>query len=72
MKAYENKICRFAAIVLVASMVLTLSASAQNDGTTQAQVDQLVKSLNYQHGEIKIQDGLATLNVPASFKYLGG
>jgi uncharacterized membrane-anchored protein len=69
MKAHENKFCWFAAIVLVA-LAVAFSASAQNDGTTQAQIDQLVKSLNFQHGEIKIQDGLATLNVPASFKYL--
>ena len=48
-----------------------MSANAQNDDATRTQVEQIVQSLKYQHGEIKIQDGLATLNVPASFKYLG-
>jgi uncharacterized membrane-anchored protein len=49
---------------------MTLSVSAQNDAPTRTQIEQLVKSLQYQHGEIKIKDGLATLNVPDSFKYL--
>ena len=49
---------------------MPLSARAQNDATTQTQIEQVVQSLKYQHGEIKIQNGLATLNVPASFKYL--
>ena len=70
MTTHENKICRFAAIILIGLSAMTLSASAQDDGTTQAQIEKVVQNLKYEHGEIKIQDGLATLNVPASFKYL--
>jgi uncharacterized membrane-anchored protein len=66
----NKKICRFAAILLGAMAAVALSASAQNDGPTQAQIEQMVKGLQYQQGEINIKDGLATLNVPASFKYL--
>lgn len=57
-------------ILLSGMAAMALSVSAQNDGPTPAQIEQMVKGLQYQHGEIKIKDGLATLNVPASFKYL--
>ena len=61
---------RFAAILLGGMAAATFSASAQNDAPTKAQIEQLVKNLQYQHGEIKIKDGLATLSVPDNFKYL--
>jgi uncharacterized membrane-anchored protein len=36
-----------------------------------ARIKQLVKSLNYQHGEIDLRGGLAKLSVPKEFNYLG-
>ncbi|HEX3626192.1 MAG TPA: DUF2167 domain-containing protein [Verrucomicrobiae bacterium] len=66
----NNSIRKFAGTLLSAMAAMTLSVSAQNDAPTRTQIEQLVKSLQYQHGEIKIKDGLATLNVPDSFKYL--
>lgn len=55
---------RFAAILLGGMAAVALNASAQNDAPTKAQIGQIVKSLQYQHGEIQIKDGLATLSVP--------
>jgi uncharacterized membrane-anchored protein len=43
---------------------------AQDYPKTRAEVMKLVQGLKYQQGEIKIQDGLATLNVPTNFNYL--
>ncbi|HEY1789245.1 MAG TPA: DUF2167 domain-containing protein [Verrucomicrobiae bacterium] len=71
MTTYKNKMSwRLAGILFSGLTAIALSASAQNDAPTQAQIEQLAKSLNYEHGEIKLKDGLATLNVPANFKYL--
>jgi len=36
-----------------------------------AKIKQLVKNLNYQHGEIDLRGGLAKLSVPKEFNYLG-
>jgi uncharacterized membrane-anchored protein len=70
MTTYKTKISLRLAGFFISAMALALTASAQNDGPTEAQVEQMVKSLQYEHGAIKIQGGLATLNLPASFKYL--
>ncbi|MGA2787527.1 MAG: DUF2167 domain-containing protein [Verrucomicrobiota bacterium] len=43
---------------------------AQDYPKTRAEMMKLVQGLKYQQGEIKIQDGLATLNVPTNFNYL--
>lgn len=66
----HNTAWKIAWVLLSGMAAMALSVSAQNDGPTPAQIEQMVKSLQYQHGEIKVKDGLATLNVPASFKYL--
>ena len=51
-------------------MVLTFVAHAQDDRLTSAQIQQLAQNLKYRQGEIKIKDGLATLNVPTNFYFL--
>jgi uncharacterized membrane-anchored protein len=43
---------------------------AQDRPKTRAEIEQLVKNLKYQHGEIALRGGLAKLNVPAEFKFL--
>lgn len=61
---------RLAGILLIGMAAVGLSASAQNDAPSEAQIEKLAGSLQYEHGEIKLKDGLATLNVPSTFKYL--
>jgi uncharacterized membrane-anchored protein len=61
---------KFTSVFLAGWMALILSAGAQDDQLTKAQIEELAKNLHYQQGQIKIQDGLATLNVPTNFYYL--
>ena len=61
---------KIAALIVLGWMMLVFSAAAQDNQLTVAQIQQLAKNLKYQQGEIKIQDGLATLNVPTNFYYL--
>jgi len=49
---------------------LVLSAPGQRVPLTADEAQGLLNSLKYQQGEIKIKDGLATLNVPTNFNYL--
>lgn len=51
-------------------MALTLAACGQTKSPDLAEIQQLAHQLQYQHGDIKIQDGLATLNIPTNFCYL--
>jgi uncharacterized membrane-anchored protein len=44
---------------------------AQDYVKTRADAEKLVQGLKYQQGKINLQDGLATLNVPTNFNYLG-
>jgi uncharacterized membrane-anchored protein len=58
-------------ITLLTGLVTGLSAGhAQDYPKTRAEAVKLVQGLKYQQGEIKIRDGLATLNVPTNFNYL--
>lgn len=72
MKTDQHRFLPKLALALVAGvMAFGLPAGAQqDDSATQAAAQKLVQSLQYKSGDIKIQDGLATLNVPATFKYL--
>lgn len=49
---------------------IILAASGQDTPRTRAEIEQLAQNLKYKQGEIKIQDGLATLNVPTNFNFL--
>ena len=49
---------------------LVFAANGQGAPRTRAWADQVVQSLKYKQGEIKIQGGLATLNVPTNFNFL--
>lgn len=44
---------------------------AQDDPKIPPQIQQLLKNLKYQQGEIDLRDGLAKLTVPPEFNYLG-
>jgi uncharacterized membrane-anchored protein len=61
---------KIAGLLLLGWMTLAFSADAQDNQLTLAQIQQLAKNLKYQQGQIKIQDGLAMLNVPTNFYYL--
>ena len=61
---------KFTCVFLAGWLALLLSAGAQDDQLTKAQVEDLAKNLHYQQGQIKIKDGLAILNVPTNFYYL--
>jgi hypothetical protein len=63
-------ISKLSALIALVWMTLVFSAGAQDHQLTLAQIQQLVKSLKYQQGQIKIQGGLATLDVPTNFYYL--
>jgi uncharacterized membrane-anchored protein len=63
-------ISKIAAFIALGWMTLVLSAGAQDHQLTLAQIQQLAKSLKYQQGQIKIQGGLATFDVPTNFYYL--
>ena len=57
-------------ILVLVLMALVASARGQQEHLTIAQIQQLAQNLKYKQGEIKIQDGLATLSVPTNFCYL--
>jgi uncharacterized membrane-anchored protein len=61
---------KIAALIVLGWMTMVLNAGAQDHQLTLAQIQQLAKSLKYQQGQIKIQGGLATLDVPTNFYYL--
>ena len=46
------------------------AANGQDAPRTRAEIEELAQGLKYKQGEIKIQDGLATLNVPTNFNFL--
>ena len=49
---------------------LPLCASAQTVDSLQLFMDALESSFNYQEGEIKIGNGIGTINIPEGFRYL--
>lgn len=57
-------------VIILAWMVILFCAEAQNNQPDQAQLEQLAQKLQYKQGVVKIEGGLATLNVPPEFKYL--
>lgn len=56
--------------VFLGLLVLIHSAIGQDTEPTGAEIKKIVENLHYQQGEIKIQNGLATFNVPTNFNYL--
>jgi uncharacterized membrane-anchored protein len=52
------------------SSVLAINVFAANDPETQARIDSMEATFTYQHGKIVLRNGLATITVPAGFKYL--
>jgi uncharacterized membrane-anchored protein len=57
-------------IVLFILCATIPAANGQGTPKTRAEIEQIAQSLKYKQGEIKIQDGLATLNVPTNFNFL--
>ena len=56
--------------LVLAFVAFIFAAGAQDDQLSPDQIKQLAKNLQYKQGEIKIQGGLATLNVPTNFYFL--
>lgn len=52
------------------SFMLAVNVFAGNDPVIQARIDSIEATLKYQHGNIKLRNGLASLTVPQGFKYL--
>jgi len=61
----------FIALLIVGLMAWTSIAGAQGDPKTETDPDKLVQGLKYQHGEIELKGGMAKLNVPPEFNFLG-
>jgi uncharacterized membrane-anchored protein len=62
---------KFISVLLAGWMGLLPGARAQDNQLSDAQIKQLAQGLHYQQGQVKIQDGLATFNVPTNFYFLG-
>jgi uncharacterized membrane-anchored protein len=54
------------------SLLALFQARAEKQGISQEQAEALVSGLKFQHGEIALHDGLATLRVPDGFRFLSG
>src|SRR5450432_522944 len=54
------------------SFVTLHPASGEEARISREQAEALVAGLHFQHGEIGLQDGLATLRVPEGFRFLNG
>ncbi|HEY1662861.1 MAG TPA: DUF2167 domain-containing protein [Verrucomicrobiae bacterium] len=57
-------------ILWVATFFIAVMVRAQ-DTNREAEMINILKNLKYQQGTINLRDGLATLNVPNDFNYLG-
>ncbi|MES2932175.1 MAG: DUF2167 domain-containing protein [Pseudomonadota bacterium] len=60
-----------AVLLLCASIGLISSAAADQAPSEKISAEDFVASLNFQHGKITLANGIATLNLPDSFRYLG-
>jgi uncharacterized membrane-anchored protein len=57
---------------LAISLIATFSAFAQTEEAYLKQLDSIEKTLKYEHGTIKLSNGIGTITVPNGFKYLSG
>lgn len=57
-------------ILLLSSSQILQSATADSEESRKAELRPLAERLKYQEGKIALRDGLATLNLPDSFRYL--
>ncbi|HZI25978.1 MAG TPA: DUF2167 domain-containing protein [Chryseolinea sp.] len=57
-------------IVLLLCVSFGRAAAAIETDSVKLYFDSLEATFNYQHGEIKLDDGIGTLNVPEGFRYL--
>lgn len=55
-------------ILLSLVFILSFSSYSQNDYT--AKVDSIEKTFTYQHGIIKLSNGVGNITIPKGFKYL--
>jgi uncharacterized membrane-anchored protein len=58
-------------VLLFVTLLTCVTAQAQID-SAQLVIDSLEAKFRYQHGEIKFDNGIGTLNVPSGFRYLDG
>ena len=61
---------KYISIFVAGWMAFLFSVYAQDTPLTDAQIRDLAKNLHYQQGQIAIQGGLATLDVPTNFYFL--
>ena len=59
-------------IVALLAILSVSAAIAQDHPKSREEAEALVSSLKFQQGQIDLQKGLATLNVPKGFRYLNG
>jgi uncharacterized membrane-anchored protein len=58
-------------ILLLIGLFANVLVRAQDTNALPPEVIKILNSLKYQQGQIDLKNGLATLNVPADFNYLG-
>lgn len=58
--------------VLTSLLISTLNGFAQVEEAYLKQLDSVEKTLKYEHGTIKLANGVGTIKVPSGFKYLSG
>jgi uncharacterized membrane-anchored protein len=58
-------------VILSFCLFATRLLFAQEIDSAQIILDSIESSLNYQSGEVKLENGIGSLNIPKGFKYLG-
>jgi len=65
-----KKIFAVAAIALLLGSVSSIQAAAPDGSQTQMTAEEFIASLKFQSGKIDLPNGVATLDLPPSFRYL--
>lgn len=60
-----------AKVILVLTALLATGAFAQERPKSREEAEALISTLKFQQGQISLRDGLAALNVPPGFRFLG-
>ena len=61
----------FVVAVTAAWMLVPVAASAQNPARPNTTAEEFEAKLGYQSGDVALQNGMATIHVPRSFRFLG-
>jgi uncharacterized membrane-anchored protein len=57
-------------MLTIVTMIIALSAWAQNDADTQRKIDSVENLFTYQTGTVELSNGIGKINIPEGFKYL--